>query len=87
MRDTAAEIDSPTVDEIDRLLAEHPEGVLMRRDDVIDHLLDLRAVASEETALAAIDRSLGHVPGRSVVEVGWWSAELVDLRGRIAGVG
>jgi hypothetical protein len=85
VRDAVTEIDSPTLTEIDRLLADHPGGLLMRRDAVVDHRLDLRATAAGAEARAAVDRSLARIPGRTVVEVGWWSAELSDLRDRVSG--
>jgi len=44
---------------------------------VADTLLDLRALASDESALVEfIDETLASVPGRSVAPNGWWADAL-----------
>jgi hypothetical protein len=47
---------------------------------VIDHLLDLRLVATDDLMVtAAIDQLLANTPGKSTVETVWWQETLTDL--------
>lgn len=65
---------------IDQLLDEI-DGELISRSRVTDALLDLRLSAGEQPAVVElIDRSLGDVPGRTVVTNEWWMTTLEDLR-------
>lgn len=65
---------------IDQLLDEI-DGELISRSRVTDALLDLRLSAGDRpTVVSLIDRSLGDVPGRTVVTNEWWMTTLEDLR-------
>ncbi len=55
------------------------DGELIDRSRVIDHLLDLRIVSPGMTFTAQVDRLLGEVPGKSVVDAAWWRQALEQL--------
>ena len=49
-------------------------GQLSDRRRVMDHLLDLRLVMADHSAVVAeVDRLLGELPGLTTVENRWWS--------------
>jgi hypothetical protein len=53
---------------------------LIDRGRVLDHLLDLRLAAGDQTTFVAlIDELLANIPGKSVVEAAWWSETLDRL--------
>lgn len=65
---------------IDELLDEI-DGELISRSRVTDALLDLRLSAGESPGLVDfVDKSLGDVPGRTVVTNDWWMSTLEGLR-------
>ncbi|MEQ8716640.1 MAG: hypothetical protein RIE08_03440 [Acidimicrobiales bacterium] len=65
---------------IDQLLDEI-DGELISRSRVTDALLDLRLSAGEAPGFVdLVDRSLGDVPGRTVVTNDWWMSTLEGLR-------
>lgn len=73
MSNLIAELRTPEV-------ADAQPGQLMDRGRVIDHLLDLRLEAAGNSGLtAAIDQTLGDVPGRNTVELTWWRDTLERL--------
>jgi hypothetical protein len=68
-----------TYDAIGELL-DRVDGALLDRSRVVDALLDLRLLAVGEPDLQdAIDGLLGAVPGRSLVDAGWYVQALNDL--------
>jgi len=55
-------------------------GELTSRNQVVDHLLDLRLAARELPGVVRIvDLLLADLPGRSTVPNSWWLAALVDV--------
>lgn len=55
-------------------------GELSSRNHIVDHLLDLRLVCRDNSAiLAVIDRLLGELPGRTTVANAWWLEALVEI--------
>jgi hypothetical protein len=59
---------------------EQPNG-LMRRSEVIDRLLDLRAAADGLTlVVTAIEDRLRDVPGVTVTTAEWWREQVGELR-------
>jgi hypothetical protein len=56
------------------------DGQLSDKKRVIDHLLDVRLVATDRPAVVAeVDRLLTDTPGLTTVENTWWSQALDDL--------
>ncbi|MDH3299676.1 MAG: hypothetical protein OES24_04135 [Acidimicrobiia bacterium] len=55
-------------------------GELSGRNQIVDHLLDLRLACRDNVAtLAVIDRLLGELPGRTTVANAWWLEALVEI--------
>lgn len=55
-------------------------GELSSRNQVVDHLLDLRSACRDNPGtLAVIDRLLGELPGRTTVANVWWLEALLDI--------
>ena len=74
---------SATTDAISDLI-DGVDGKLIDRSRVVDSLLDLRLLATDDAAVrAAIDDVLGSVPGRTLVDADWY----VDALGRLASLG
>lgn len=53
------------------------DGQVIDRSRVVDHLLDLRLLAKDDSFTSAIDEVLADVPGLSMVETSWWESTLV----------
>ena len=56
---------------------ERPSGLMAHRV-VIDRLLDLRNLLPDNRR-QLVDGVLVGIPGRSVVEAGWWSDQVAEL--------
>lgn len=55
-------------------------GELSSRNQIVDHLLDLRlACRANPALLAVIDRLLAELPGRTTVPNAWWLEALVEI--------
>ena len=55
-------------------------GELSSRNQIVDHLLDLRLACRDNPAtLAVVDRLLGELPGRTTVPNVWWLEALVEI--------
>jgi len=55
-------------------------GELSGRNQIVDHLLDLRLACRDNLAAVAVtDRLLGELPGRSTVANAWWLEALVEI--------
>lgn len=55
-------------------------GELSSRNQIVDHLLDLRLICRDNpTTLAVIDRLLGELPGRTTVPNAWWLEALLEI--------
>lgn len=63
-------------------IRESLDGEVVDRGRVVDHLLDLRLLAADDgatLAVAAVDRLLADLPGRTLVERSWVDDALAGL--------